>query len=309
MKEMLFKEWAAIWVKEKRNYIKESTYANYVVVLDNHLIMRLGEYKVSDITKDIVQKMIIEMRDKGRRDKRGGLSDKTVKDIIAILKMCLRDYGRNDGWIYGKNALQYPLNCNATQIRIMDEDMYRKMLSAINREHSFEAMGYAVSLYTGMRIGEICALQWKDIDLKKKVIYVSKTLQRIYLKEGNRGITKIIIGAPKSKSAVREIPIAKALENLLKGGVRGEECYILSGTTEYVEPRLYRQHFMNFLCRNKLDYMRFHDLRHTFATRCIERGGDYKTVSCILGHSSVNMTLNRYVHPQLEQKRKCVDLI
>ena len=264
MKQMLFKEWAAVWVEEKRKYVKESTYANYVVVLDNHLIMRLGEYKVCDITKEIVQNMIIEMRDRGRRDKRGGLSDKTVKDIIAILKMCLRDYGRNDGWIYGKNALKYPLNCNAAQIRIMDDDMYRKMLSAINREHDFEAMGYALSLYTGMRIGEICALQWKDIDLEKKIIYVSKTLQRIYLKEGNRGVTKIIIGAPKSKSAIREIPIAKALESFLESSVSSGEYYILSGTAKYIEPRLYRQHFMDFLCRNKLDYMRFHDLRHPY---------------------------------------------
>lgn len=309
MEKMKFEDWADEWIKKKQNYVKESTYANYLIVLKNHLIPELGEYMVEDITKEIIQEMILKMRTMGRIDKNGGLSDKTVKDMVVILKMCLKDYGVEETKLYQRNAFQYPVNNHVTAMMILNENIQQDMLQVIKQEKSCEAIGYAISLFTGMRIGEICALQWKDIDLEHKVIHVTKTIQRIYLKDGEKGRTKVIQGPPKSQAAIREIPISRSLEEFLPYNIYNGECYLLSGSSKAIEPRLFRKHFQKFLKENGFTSMRFHDLRHTFATRCIEKGGDYKTVSCLLGHSSVNLTLNRYVHPQMEQKRGCVELI
>ena len=173
-----------------------------------------------------------------------------------------------------------------------------------------ETLGYAISLCTGMRIGELCALKWEDIDLANRLIYINKTLQRIYLKtEVGKGVTKIVITTPKSEKSVRNVPISNALLELLEqmGKQRGK--YVLTGTTSYIEPRVYREHYQKFVEQHGIQPIKFHALRHTFATRCIENGADYKIVSELLGHSSVNLTLNLYVHPNLEDKRRCVELL
>lgn len=309
MAKTKFQDWAIIWGNDKKNYVKESTYATYMIMIQNHLIPELGEYYMEDIQKDVIQRLIIDLRNSGRVDRGGGLSDKSVRDIIAILKICLRDYGMDDSWIYRKNALKYPVNDKISKMQVLSKDMYEKMMISIKREMDFEALGYAVSLYTGMRIGEVCALRWEDIDMEQEIISVTKTLQRVYFKEGKSGKTKLIIGPPKSKAAVRDIPISQALKELLLRRVCKGECYLLSGTTKAIEPRLYRKHFERFLERNGLEPIRFHSLRHTFATRCIERGADCKTVSCLLGHASVSLTLSLYVHPQWAQKKDCVERI
>lgn len=309
MKNVKFEKWALMWLEEKKKYVKESTYANYMIEVKNHLVPELGNYYMNEISKDIVQQMIIRFRESGRKDGKGGLSEKSVKDLVVILKMCLRDYGVEEHKIYRKNALRYPKENKVCKMQVLTEESYKKMLAAIKHEIDYEALGYALSLYTGMRIGEICALQWKDIDMEEKTISVTKTLQRIYLKDGENGKTQILISTPKSKTAVREIPISNALGELLLHSQRDGECYLISGTSHFIEPRLYRKHFEKFLERNGLMHIHFHALRHTFATRCIEKGADCKTVSCILGHSNVNLTLKLYVHPCLEQKRKCVELI
>lgn len=310
MENVKFKEWVNLWLEKKRLYVKESTYANYTVIVRRYLIPKLGGFNVEKITKEQVQQMIFEMRRNGKKDGKTGLSDKMVRDIIVVLKMCLKDSDVAEEWVHQKNVFHYPVDYEIKNNGEINSVTYEKILEAIYSEDGGEVIGYAIGVYTGMRIGEICALQWKDIDMKRKVISVKKTLQRIYLKGEMCGTTKVILGKPKSKAAVREIPISRSLEQKLERE-RGidDECYVLSGTEKYIEPRLYRSHFDKFLKRNNVEHIRFHDLRHTFATNCIEKGADYKTVSCILGHSSVSITLNRYVHPKMEQKRRCVELI
>lgn len=305
MESRKFNEWALIWIENKKKYVKESTYANYLIVLENHLIPYLGDYSLKDITKEMIQNMILQFRINGRLDGRGGLSDKTVKDIVAILKSCLIDAGAS--YLCEKNIFRFPPNDQIDKMKTLDEDMCEKLIRVIEKEKNCESMGYAVGLLTGVRIGELCALQWKDIDFERKVIHIYKTLQRVYIKKDEK--TKIIISMPKSKSSVREIPISKKLENIMNRYIGEKEEYLISGSRKYIEPRLYREHFHVFMDRNGFSKIRFHDLRHTFATRCIAKGGDCKTVSCLLGHSNVNITLNRYVHPELEEKRNCVELM
>lgn len=308
MEEQKFGVLASNWVENKKHYVKESTYANYAVIVENHLIPHLGDMALVEIGRDVIQKLILELRMHGRVDGQGGLADKTVKDIIVVLKMCLRDMESNNGSLCERNVFRFPPNDQADKMKILSGDMCARLLQAIERENACEAMGYAVSLLTGIRIGELCALQWKDVDLEQKVIHIYKTIQRIYFKKDEDEKTKIIIGTPKSRSAIREIPISQRLEDIMGRYVGEGEDYLISGNKKYIEPRLYRKHFHDFLDKNKLPEIRFHDLRHTFATRCIANGGDCKTVSRLLGHADVNITLNRYVHPGMDQKRACVEL-
>lgn len=127
---------------------------------------------------------------------------------------------------------------------------------------------------------------------------------------GGMGHTKVMITTPKSRKSVREIPISEALyEMLSKYKRQNPEHYLVTGSPLYMEPRLYRKHYAGFFEKKKAEYIHFHGLRHTFATRCIEAGADYKVVSELLGHASVNLTLNLYVHPQWEDKKRCVDLV
>lgn len=185
------------------------------------------------------------------------------------------------------------------------------MVKAVRKSLEYETLGYVVSIYTGIRIGELCALRWEDIDMTNKVIRINKTLQRIYIKSSvGGGKTKIIITPPKSTKSIRVVPISKIVYELLtKMRPNNGDFYLLTGKLKYIEPRLYRKHYYKFLREHGLRIINFHGLRHTFATRCIETGADYKIVSELLGHSSIALTLNLYVHPHLEDKRRCVELI
>lgn len=307
----MFKEWAEKWLEEKRKYVKESTYANYRIIMLNHLIPEFGKQFIEQIEQKDIQMAVLKWMKQGRVDHCGGLSVKTIKDMIMVLKMCLSEADTNGQIFVGKRGITYPEKNLALDKRcVLSEMEYQSFVNAIYKNPGPESLGYILCLYTGMRIGEICALQWKDINIEERVISISKTIQRIYIKNTeNKGLTKILITPPKSKKSFRKIPIADAIFDLLKSSKREENIYVVTERDEYIEPRLYRKHYYNFMKENSLEYIKFHGLRHTFATRCIEAGADYKVVSELLGHSSVNLTLNLYVHPRMEDKRKCVNLL
>ena len=312
MVKKILNEWGEEWLQYKKGYVKESTYANYLVLMKNQILPRLGMWEVEEINSKIVQEQITYWTMCGRLDGKGGLALKTVKDIVIILKMCRRDYAKMYDCNMPALEVEYPVNKKVSRLSVLSREQQEYLLRIIHKELEYESLGYALSLYTGIRIGELCALQWEDIDMCNRAITIQKTLQRIYLKgkKGERGKTKITITSPKSKKAVRVIPISDALYTLFsRQYCKDKRAYLLTGTRKYMEPRLYRQHYERFLDENKAEYIHFHGLRHTFATRCIESGADYKVVSELLGHASVNLTLNLYVHPCWEDKRRCVELI
>ena len=182
-------------------------------------------------------------------------------------------------------------------------------LLALLREHpSFSGIGINLSLYMGLRIGEVCSLQWKDIDLEKRILTVSKTIQRVQCRTGAKH-TKLIITEPKSESSKRTIPIPDCLLPMLRQFKDSIEVYVVSGRKKPVEPRTMQYRFAKILHNADLPSFHYHSLRHLFATRCVELGFDVKTLSEILGHSSVEVTLNRYIHSDLERKRICMSLL
>jgi integrase len=179
----------------------------------------------------------------------------------------------------------------------------------VTENFTFRNLGILICLNTGMRIGEVCALTWEDVDTRQGVIRVSKTIERIYVIDGEDKHTELIISTPKTKNSNREIPMTKDLLKVLKPlkAIVNGEYYVLTNDANPTEPRTYRNFYKQLLRKLDIPVLKFHGLRHSFATRCIESQCDYKTVSVILGHANISTTLNLYVHPNLEQKKRCLD--
>ena len=236
-----------------------------------------------------------------------GLSPKYVADISALIKSASKFAGRRYGYADKSEFMAVP-KINKQREKAMLSDLEQNILTAnlINNVTPSNT-GILLSAATGMRIGELCALKWSDFDFEKRTITVSRTIQRIKNQDKNTA-TKIILTSPKSKTSIREIPIPDFLCGILNRIRSDKDSFILTGTGRYTEPRTMQYRFKNILKKLGLPQVNFHSLRHMFATRCVTIGVDVKTLSEILGHSSVKITLDRYVHSSIERKRSCMKL-
>lgn len=308
-KKILYKDWIYEWLLDKKNYIKESTYANYSTNIFNHIIPRLGNYYLKDISHKLIQDFLLDLSKNGNKNSDGGLSEKTIKDIAIIVKGSIKK-AINDNLIdYIELSFNYPKTHKEEKIYILTKSEQNKITNYSIENLNNKNLGILISLYSGLRIGEVCSLRWENIDFKKGILTINKTIQRVYIKDKDKNISKVIITTPKTKNANRDIPINNCFLNILRTLKGKNSEYIISGNEKYIEPRTYRKYFEKVLKVNKLKHINFHSLRHTFATNCISAGVDYKTVSELLGHANVNITLNLYVHPRMSQKKKCIDLI
>lgn len=307
--KILYKDLAIKWLEQKKYYVKESTFANYSNVIYNHLIPDFNNKYLKDINHDLLQQYILNKLNFGQVGKEKGLSEKSVKDIMMVLKNSLK-FAMNQNIMNQINLdFIYPKNYKKPKIYILSKREQKKITEYCLENLNSKKLGILISLYTGMRIGEICALKWSDIDLKNNIIHVNKTLQRIYLKENDKTISKIVISEPKTINSNRDIPLNKDFANIIKPLKINSKFYILTSSINCIEPRAYRKNFCTILKKLKIKPINFHSLRHTFATNCISLGIDYKTVSELLGHSDINITLNLYVHPNLSQKKKCMNML
>lgn len=308
---ILYKEWLGEWLLQKQGFVKEATLANYATAVANHIVPALGGLRVEEVTEERLQAAAMDWLSEGRRDGGGGLSERTVRGLVTVTKLSLKAAAKA-GYIPRRDfEVRYPKTEQPRRLQVLSKEQQWMLTQYVYLNLTVKNAGVLLCLHTGLRIGELCALQWKDIDLEKRTITVSHTLQRIQVRdaEGN-GETKIIITAPKSRSSARTIPLSSGIYPILKRLHPGNpEAYLLTGTEKPTEPRTYREYYVKLLEGLGMEHIHFHGLRHTFATRLIENGADYKTVSELLGHASVNITLNLYVHPQMEQKRKAVELM
>ncbi len=295
-----FSKVAELWKADKKQYVKKSTYAAYCLLIQSHLLPDLSEKE--DIREEDVQGIV-------NRKLESGLSQKTVRDILVVLKMILR-YGTKHGLLPGHQIdVIFPTDREKQELEVLTLAHQRQLMSFVKDHFTFLNLGIYICLSAGLRIGEVCALQWDDLDVVSGVIRISKTLQRIYLVDGEEKYTELIVDKPKTKNSIREVPMTRdllAMVKPLKKVVR-RDFYVLTNAATPIEPRTYRCYFNKLQQQLGLPKMRFHGLRHSFATRCIESRCDYKTVSVLLGHSNISTTLNLYVHPNLEQKKKCID--
>lgn len=230
------------------------------------------------------------------------LSDRYITDIIILMKVIFK-YAVKTYNIYNPMVgLVLPKRKNP-EIQLLDKTEQWKLQSYIAENQNLGTLGTTLSYSTGIRIGELCALQWKDIDLEKRILTVSKTIQRIQCKNGANK-TKLIITDPKSDSSKRKIPIPECMMSFLHKFKGNDNDFIVSGNKKPVEPRTMQYRFSKILKNAELPSVHFHALRHIFASTCVKLGFDIKSLSELLGHSSVEITLNRYVHSSFEQKQE-----
>ncbi len=296
---MKFKNLVEEWLKIKKISIKESTYCNYVYFIDKYLMPKLGNIAIGELKNFNFNEFIIELMDT--------LTTKTIRDVICILKAIL-NYANDeyDCNIKIKKITTPKLVQN--NVTILSNREKGRLENYCIRENSLKSVGIVICLNTGLRIGELCALKWKNIDLDKKVIYIKETLQRVYDKTQNK--TKVIIDVPKTQKSVRKIPISNKLYEILKVLKKkyNDEDFFLTGRSEkFVEPRNYQKYFKDVLKSCRIKSYKFHTLRHTFASNCVEVGMDIKSLSEILGHSNVEITLNKYVHSSQKLQKKYLE--
>lgn len=300
MEQKKIAEIISVWKDDKRQYVKKSTFSAYMLLIENHLLPVFGsKYHVEEpeVQNFVFQKL------------KEGLSQKSVKDILIVLKMVLK-FGVKQKWLEHRQFdVQFPTEYKKANIEVLSRTNQKKLMNYVQEHFTFRNLGIYICLSAGMRIGEICALTWEDIDVENGVIHIRRTIQRIYVIDTGIRKTELILDTPKTKHSIREIPMGRDLLKILKPIRRivNNNFFVLTNDAKPTEPRTYRTYYRNFMKGLGLPLLKFHGLRHSFATRCIESKCDYKTVSVILGHSNISTTLNLYVHPNLEQKKKCID--
>lgn len=294
------------WLNNARFHVKESSYVKYHNLVKNHIIPTLGEINFNEFTTKTVEVFVEEKLKNGRINGAGGLSEKTVKDMLVILKeICAFAACEN---------IDLPCHLELVRIRtrekeicILEKQEQIKLEKFLMSSADLKKTGILLSLYMGLRIGEVCALKREHLKLETGVLQIRGTMQRIQnVNTDGEKKTRIIVTEPKSFSSVRDIPIPDfLLERLQVIENAPPQSFVLSGTPDrYIEPRTMENIFKTCLRKCQIRNINYHALRHTFATRCVECGFDVKSLSEILGHSSVNITLDRYVHSSMEQKRR-----
>lgn len=305
-----FKTLVNEWLKTKRPMITASTHANFVLIAENHLIPYFGKRKIGTITESDIQKYILYLYEAGRLDKTGGLTVKTIRDIILVFRLSMEyAYKEKSIPLLNWDLIEYPKENASSKVVSLSREEEQELIQCIYMQMNRKTAGILTALFTGLRIGELCGLQMKDISLSDNTISVNRTVQRIYDKHS--GKTYIHVGLPKTKSSIRTIPIPSLLANIIKRFYTDNpNHYFLTGKTKPTEPRTYRQFFERFLKKHNLKKVKFHEIRHTFAVRAIEIPDfDVKSLSEILGHKNVSFTLNVYGSANLQQKIKCMNLL
>lgn len=300
VKEKTINQITEEWKEEKKKYVKKSTYAAYQLLIQNHIKPYFGD--LYEVNEEKVQQFVFDKLD-------AGLSEKTIRDIIIVLKMILK-FGIKNGYLeYIQIDAKFPSKQEKKDLDVLSKADQKKFMEHLRTNFTFKNLGIFICLSTGMRIGEICGLRWCDVDTAEGVIKVRHTLQRIYIIEGETKHTELLLDTPKTANSVRDIPMSSELLKMLKSlnKVVNENYYVISNDIKPIEPRTYRNYYKKLCKQLDIPELKFHGLRHSFATRCIESKADYKTVSVLLGHSNISTTLNLYVHPNKEQKKKTID--
>ena len=286
---MKIKDWFDHWLLSIKSHVKEQTYVKYEKTIRLYINTFFGESSLSQIDDKTLLKSISELQEKG-------LSASTINCVITILKSGLSK-AVEEGLI-DKNPSD-KLKRVSTQESSSDAFTLaeqRKIESYLSTCKHTKLLGIKICLYLGLRIGELLALTWSDIDFNEKTITVSKTIDE----KGN-------VYTPKTQAGIRRLPIPNILVGDLKTLKRTSGTYVIETKGHYTRPRVLRDSYYRMLKKLGVRKLKFHSLRHTFATRAIECGIDVKTLSSLLGHANVTITLNRYAHTQMEQKRKALN--
>ena len=298
--KLTFEDISCEWLNVKKKETKKSTYSTYSYSIRKFL---MPEFQTMTLKK-LESYNYNEFVEKLSQD----LSTKTIRDIINNLKSILLLAEQKYGCKMKIKEIKIP-KLDSEPLEILSNKERTKLENYCLKENSLRSLGIIICLYTGLRVGEICALKWENIDLEKRELQVKYTLQRIY--DENQKRTKISLDTAKTKTSIRKIPISNKLYNILiklKNNYNDDDFFLTGSSKKFIEPRNYLNIFKNYLKKIKLKTSyKFHILRHTFATHCIEVGMDIKSLSEILGHANVQITLNIYVHSSYKRKKKFLE--
>jgi len=291
-------KWATLcaeWLDQKKLCLKQSSYAQYGCIMRRHVLPHWGRQNMNELTSIGVNGFIKSLSER--------LSAKTVRDILNVFLQVVRFAEKKHGVHIDHESIARP-KAQQGYLPVLSPDEQRRLSVYLRANPSRINAGVLLLLYTGIRIGELCALQWSDIDLNAQAISVTKTIQRIADPDPvSKAKTRVIIDTPKSRNSVRLVPIPSFLIGLLSEIQGNPKSYLLTDEPKPMEPRLFQTKFKKALQSAQVAETNAHALRHTFATRAIEQNIDIKSLSEILGHSAVKFTLERYVHSSAELKR------
>ena len=303
---MKYKEWLMNWLT---NYVmpnyKNRTCTRYTNIVTQHIIPKLGEYDLSELTPFIVQQFITELISNGNLKNGKGLAANTVNSIITVIQQSMKT-AKQLKFVdeYEMNNLKRP-KIEEKPVECFTVGEQKKIEQAVREDKREKMLGVLICLYTGLRIGELMALEWADIDLQKRELWVTKSCHDG--KDENGKICRIT-GTPKTTHSTRVIPIPKQLVPILRDmKKRSNSPLVITDKGKIPSVRAYQRSFELLLTKIDVPKHGFHSLRHTFATRAIECGMDVKSLSEILGHKNSTVTLNRYVHSMMEHKMSMMD--
>jgi integrase len=280
------------YLESLRHRIKPSTKGIYARYLENHIVPFFGNTQCDSLTPEMLQSFI-------DRQIENGLSAVTVQSVFSFLKAGLKSV-RMD--IFTVSLPKKP----KTIVEYFSLADQKRLEKAAKASEEVDYLAVTIPLYTGVRIGELCGLQWCDIDFDLRVLRVRRTMQRI--RSEGEAKTEIALLTPKSETSTRNIPLPDFMLALLEEQKTGATCeYVLSASGKAVEPRFVQRRFKRLLVSAEVKDVNFHTTRHTFATRALENGFDIKSLSEILGHNSATVTLNKYAHALDEHKRVCMN--
>ncbi len=290
---------AEAWLASKKSILKESSFATYSYLTDHYLLPVLGNMQLESVNRKVLEDLFAQMR----ADDFKTLSDKTMCDIRTILSQIL-SYAVSHGMI--ANAPECPsVPTRKPTARALETREREELEQAALQEDTPFSTSLIVLNYTGLRDGEICGLKWGDIDLEEGTLHVERTVSRIRDIEAGPDDpkTKVVIGSPKTDCSRRIVPLPEDIIRYLEGRRLSDDIYLATGTAKCMEPRAFLAKFNRFQNRNNLKACTVHTLRHSYATQCIASGVDVKSLSEIMGHANVKITMQLYVHPSIESKK------
>lgn len=299
----IFETIAREWYSSILPQVKESTKNKYGNLLDSYIIPAIGNFPINSLTYDTIAEQANSFLAAGGRNSTG-LSAKTVSDILSVIR-CILKYAARNGITVVCDAGSIQVKRCTKEMRVLSRSEQTQLCHYLYSDLNACNIGILLSLFTGIRIGELCALRWEDISLQEQTMRIHQTMQRVQDKTSSTQKTKVVITSPKSASSIRTIPLPEDLVGILEEYKTTDSGFFLTNSHDkYIEPRTMQNKFKSALKCSSIESINFHALRHTFATRCVELGFDVKSLSEILGHASVNITMNRYVHPSLELKKQ-----
>lgn len=301
--ELVLSAVAARWETIIAQQVKESTFVKYHSIIVSHLLPALGNVNVEDMTHELIESFAITLL-RGEAKNGRPLAPRTVSDILCVLRSILR-FARRNGAIIPCDGSSVRIRRPKVDIRVLSRSEQEELCRYLYDNITPRNVGLLLSLFAGLRVGEVSALRWEDISLEDRTIQVRHTMQRIQSLEPEGPRTRVVITTPKTATSARVIPMPEDLAKIIASLPGEHRGFFLTGREDaFAEPRNMQCYFRSVLRKCEVDYANYHALRHTFATRCVELGFDVKSLSELLGHSTVTMTMDRYVHPSMEHKRE-----